>query len=87
MPDIEELAQRAKDLAARHREFTDKLAERQSLMIPVEDPDFEYAGPTFPTWTAPRRDAILQPPKPQIRPSERILERLAGQDLNMEAGS
>jgi conjugative relaxase-like TrwC/TraI family protein len=84
-PDIEELAQRAKDLAARHHEFADKLAERQSLMIPAEDPDFGYAGPAFPTWPAPRRDAILQPPKPQIRPSERILERAAAQDLNMEA--
>jgi hypothetical protein len=86
-PDTEELAQRVKDLAARHRQFAEKLADRQSLMIPAEDPDFEHGGPAFPTWTTPRRDAILQPPKPQIYPSERILERVAGQVLDMEAGS
>jgi hypothetical protein len=31
--DIEEIARRATDLAARHREFTATLAERQGLMI------------------------------------------------------
>ena len=29
--------------------------------------------------------AILQPPKPQIEPSARILERVAGHDLDLEA--
>ena len=43
------------DLAARHREFADKLAERQSLMIPAEDPDYEDAGPAFPAWASPGR--------------------------------
>ena len=59
---------RISDLAARHREFADKLAERQSLMIPAEDPDYEDLGPAFPAWTAPARDAILQPPQAQIQP-------------------
>jgi len=52
------------DLAARHREFSDRLAARQSVMIPAEDPDYEHAGPAFPTWAAPGAGAILQPPKP-----------------------
>jgi hypothetical protein len=30
-------------------------------------------------------DAILQPPKPRIEPSPRILERVAGRDLDLEA--
>jgi hypothetical protein len=71
--------------AARHREFSDKLAERQSLMIPAEDPDLEDLGPAFPAWAAPARDAILQPPKPEIQPSEQILEPVASREADMEA--
>ena len=72
-------------MAARHREFTDKLAQRQTLMIPSEDPDYEHLGHAFPVWPAPARDAILQPPKPQIQPSERILQLTADRDRDMEA--
>ncbi|HEX6989100.1 MAG TPA: hypothetical protein VF282_06480, partial [Bacillota bacterium] len=74
------------DLAARHREFAAKLAERQSALIPAEDPDFEDPGPAFPGWTSPARDAILQPPKPQIEPSQRILDLVASRDLDLEPG-
>jgi hypothetical protein len=82
---IEELAQQTSDLAVRHREFADVLAERQSLMIPAEDPDFENLGPAFPAWAEPGRDAILQPPKPSIHPSEQILEHTADRNLHLEA--
>ena len=85
--DVEEIAQQTRDLAARHREFTERLAERQSLTMPAEDPDFEDLGPAFPAWTEPGRDAILQPPKPQIEPSARILERTASRDAPMEAAN
>ena len=81
----DEAAQRITDLAAQHREFSAKLAERQSLMTPAEDPDFEDLGPAFPAWTEPDRDAILQPPRPQIQPSERILELTAGREPDFEA--
>ena len=54
-------------------------------MIPAEDPDYEDLGPAFPAWAGPDRDAILQPPKPQIQPSPRILERAADRDPDMEA--
>ena len=54
-------------------------------MIPAEDPDYEDLGPAFPSWTGPDRDAILQPPKPQIEPSPRILERAAGREADVEA--
>jgi hypothetical protein len=72
------------DLAARHREFTAKLAERQSIKVPAEDPDYDDLGPAFPAWAPPGRDAILQPPKPQITPSARILELAAARDLDRE---
>ena len=73
------------DLAARHREFSERLAERQSLMIPAEDADYEHAAQAFPAWAAPDADAILQPPKPSIQPSARILERVAGREPDREA--
>jgi AAA domain/TrwC relaxase len=82
---IPKLGQWIADLTAQHRAFADKLAERQTLMIPAEDPDYEDLGPAFPAWTGPDRDAILQPPKPQIQPSPRILDRTTERDLDMEA--
>jgi hypothetical protein len=82
---IPEPGQWIKDLAAQCREFADKLADRQSLMIPAEDPDYGDLGQAFPSWPAPSRDAILQPPKPEIQPSQRILERALEPDLDMEA--
>jgi hypothetical protein len=74
------------DLAARHREFTAKLARRQAILIPAEDPDYEGITPAFPAWAPPGRDAILQPPEPEITPSPRILERVTGRDLDREPG-
>jgi conjugative relaxase-like TrwC/TraI family protein len=68
------------DLAAQHHAFAEKLAERHGQAVPVKDP-----GPAFPSWAAARQDAILQPPKPQIQPSARILERITQHDLDMEA--
>jgi hypothetical protein len=83
--EIPQLGQWIAALAAQHRAFTGKLAERQTLMVPAEDPDYEDLGPAFPAWTGPDRDAILQPPKPQIQPSPRILERVTERDRDMEA--
>jgi hypothetical protein len=54
--------------------------------MPAEDPNFEGLGPAFPAWKPLERDAILQPPKPQITPSARILERVADRDLEIEPG-
>lgn len=81
----EEAAQWTGELAAQHRDVAGKLAEWQSPMIPAEDPDFQAFSPALSGWAQPGRDAILQPPKPQIRPSERILERAADRDLHPEA--
>jgi hypothetical protein len=54
-------------------------------MIPAEDPDLEDLGPAFPAWASPDRDAILQPPKPEIPAAGRILEHVTGRDLDLEA--
>ena len=55
-------------------------------MIPSEDPDYGDLGQAFPSWTGPAKGAILQPPKPEIRPSARVLERVLDRDADMEAG-
>ena len=39
----------------------------------------------FPPWPGGGRDAILQPPKPEIRPSRQTLERTADRDADWEA--
>ena len=43
-------------------------------------------GKAFPAWQAPGQDAILQPPKPEITPSARILQLAAEHDIEPEAG-
>jgi hypothetical protein len=83
--DITQTIRLIEDLAARHREFSDKLAQRQSVMIPAEDPDYERVGPAFPTWATPNAGAILQPPKPRMQPSPRMLEPVAGREADREA--
>ena len=84
--DLPRPGQWIKDLAAGHRAFAGKLADRQSLRVPSEDPDYGDLGPAFPSWTGPGKDAILQPPKPEIRPSAWVLERASDRDADREAG-
>jgi hypothetical protein len=43
------------------------------------------SGATLPSWWAPPRDAILQPPKPEITPSAAILHLTAEHDIEPEA--
>jgi hypothetical protein len=66
-----------RELAEARTAFSEKIAERQSRMEPHEDPDWEDLGPAFPAWQPPDRDAVLQPPKPPMPPSERLAEREA----------
>jgi conjugative relaxase-like TrwC/TraI family protein len=80
-----ELDPRITDLAAGHRTFAGLLADRQSQMIPSEDPDHTDLGPAFPALTSLGRKPILQPPKPEIPPSPRILERAMDRDADFEA--
>jgi hypothetical protein len=80
-----EIGQWISDLAAGHRTFADRLADRQSQMIPPEDPDYGDLGAAFPAWTRPGRVPILQAPKPEIPPSPRILERVMDRDADWEA--
>ncbi len=80
-----EIGQWIMNLAAAHRTFADKLADQQSQTVPSEDPDYGDLGPAFPPWPGSGRDAILQPPKPEIPPSPQILERVIDRDADWEA--
>ena len=81
-----ETGQLTNDLAAAHRTFAERLADRQSLRIPSQEPDYGDLGRAFPPWPSAGSDAILQPPKPEIRPSPYVLERAADRDADYEAG-
>jgi hypothetical protein len=82
---IDEMAAWIRDLATKSLAFREKIEERQGLMVPSEDPDWGYLGEAFPAWQMPGRDAILQPPKPQITPSARALELTHERDAEPEA--
>ena len=79
------MGQWIKDLATAHRAFAERLANLQSLTIPSNDPDYGDRGQALPPWSWPDRGAILQPPKPEIRPSPYVLERGAERDADREA--
>jgi hypothetical protein len=82
-----EIGEWINDLAAQPEAFAERLAERTSLTIPAEDPDHEDLGPAFPALGATERDAILQPPKPLIKPSEKVLQMARERDHAPEAVS
>jgi hypothetical protein len=82
---IAEMADWVRDLAAQRQAFRDKLEERQALKVPSEDPDFEDLGYAFPAWSPPEKDAILQPPKPEIQPSAKIIELARQPEAGREA--
>jgi hypothetical protein len=84
--DTPEASQWINDLTAGRQAFAGRLAGRQSLMIPSEDPAYGDLGQAFPPWPGRSRDAILQPPKPEIRPSPRVLDRALDHDADREAG-
>jgi hypothetical protein len=79
-----ELGQWIENLTAARRTFAERLADRQSLKIPSEDPSYGDLGQAFLPWPRQARDAILQPPKPEIRPSPYVLERAADHDADWE---
>jgi len=55
------------------------------MMIPSSDPDYGDLGQAFPSWPSGGKGAILQPPRPVIRPSVQVLECAADRDSDWEA--
>ncbi len=82
---LTETAAWIRELAAQRRTFREKMNERQRLMKPGKDPDWTGLGEGLTSWWVPHPNAILQPPKPEIIPSARILELAAEHDTEPEA--
>jgi conjugative relaxase-like TrwC/TraI family protein len=61
----------------RHAEL---MEQRAGLMIPSEDPDMEPEGEAFPLARPTFRDAILQPPPPEMPVSHRVAEKVGTLD-------
>jgi hypothetical protein len=68
------IAEYADPVAARRAAVRAAIEERRGLMIPAEDPDFGYDGEAWPAYQRPDRDAVLQSPKSEIRPSRKVIE-------------
>ena len=62
------------------------LQNRQALKAPTEDPGWSGLDTIFSARRTLGQAAILQPPKPSIVPSTRILQRTAEHDAELEAG-
>ena len=73
------------DLQAQPRDFR-ALQSRQALNASTADPGWNGLDTLFFPSRTPREAAILQPPKPSIAPSTRILEHAAEHDVEPEAG-
>src|SRR5262249_4550588 len=61
------------DLEAKRAAFREELERRKGLEIPDEDPDMGSKGGAWPMWQG-QREAILQPPNPEIQPAEGVRE-------------
>jgi hypothetical protein len=71
-------------LAMQRERSRAEMDERPRPPVPSEDLVWGELGQAFPGWRASGRDAILQPPKPEIIPSERILQLAADQDTEFD---
>ena len=76
---------RMSELKVRRQAFRAAMYEHRQL-VPGEDATRGNPGETSPASRTPWRDAILQPPMPQIIPSAEILQVAAEQDIEHEAG-
>ena len=71
-------------MTERTRAANEELADRRSMEMPHEE-DHEWQGSqAWPVSPGLHRDAILQPPPPQITPAAEVAERAA--ELDREAG-
>jgi hypothetical protein len=73
------------DLTVQRQAFRAAMNEHRQL-FPGKDVTQANLGEASPASRAPWRNAILQPPRPQITPSAEILELAAEHDIEHEAG-
>jgi hypothetical protein len=80
--DPQATAQHEEQARAAREAFAEKVQERQAMLVPDEDPDYEPLGPAWPEAAPWERDAILQPPPPQMPAASGI-----AREAEREAGS
>ena len=73
------------DLTVQRQAFRAAMNE-QGQLVSDEDATRANLGEASPASRAPWRDAILQPPTPEITPSTEILQLAAEHDIEPEAG-
>jgi conjugative relaxase-like TrwC/TraI family protein len=71
----------AKELAERNARAQDKLAEREAVKVPSEDPDAGDEGPAWPGLLDRERDPLLHPAEIDLRPSAGVLAEAGRQPL------
>jgi hypothetical protein len=81
------LATWIRGLTIQHQAFLARMDERRRLTVSSQHPDWTDLGKAFAASRTPGRDAILQPPKPQITPMAPILQLAAGHDTEPEAAN
>jgi hypothetical protein len=91
-PAAEALAQPAQPpacvarLAAARDTLQQALDDRKAVRVPAEDHELQDEGEAWPALRPRERDAILQPPPPEIPASPRLAEHAMGWEAEPEAG-
>jgi TrwC relaxase/AAA domain/Domain of unknown function (DUF5710) len=91
-PSDEALARPAKPpewvarLAAARDALQEKLDDRKAVRVPADDHEMQDEGEAWPALRPRERDAILQPPPPEMPASPRVIERARQQEADREAG-
>lgn len=75
------LSGQVEEIAAYNREQQAKIDELLSLREPAEDPDEIDLGHAWSTVADRERAAIIQPPKPEIKPAEPVAELARERDM------
>jgi AAA domain/TrwC relaxase len=70
-------------LAQQRQAAQAELDDRRSVRMPSEDPEGDYDGFAWPQFIQRERDAVIQPPKPEIRPSAAIIEAAAEREASL----
>jgi AAA domain-containing protein len=73
-------------LAAARDTLQQALDGRKAVRVPAEDHELQDEGEAWPTLRPRERDAILQPPPPEIPASPRLPEHAMGWEAEPEAG-
>ena len=72
---------RMAELTAQAREAQAKVDELLSLRQPAEDPDEIDLGRAWGTMADEQREAIIQPPRPEIPPAQPVIEAASERDM------